>query len=240
MKSLNDLLWDGKLKIYQDDNLFKYSLDSVLLANFITLNKNIKNVIDVGTGNAPIAMMLTKRTNAKIIGVEIQKEPYLLAVESVIYNKLQNQIELINDDIRNIDFANNYFDVIVCNPPYYKENMIKSNNLSKKIARSDDSTFLRDLFVISKKILKNNGNIAIVIDTKRLIEVINLMRDNHIEPKKMQFVYPKENKDSNIVLIEGTKNGKEGIKVLEPIIIQNKNNDYTDYIKNILENFGKY
>ena len=240
MKSLNDLLWDGKLKIYQDDNLFKYSLDSVLLANFITLNKNIKNVIDVGTGNAPIAMMLTKRTNAKIIGVEIQKESYLLAVESVIYNKLQNQIELINDDIRNIDFANNYFDVIVCNPPYYKENMVKSNNLSKKIARSDDSTFLRDLFVISKKILKNSGNIAIVIDTKRLIEVINLMRDNHIEPKKMQFVYPKENKDSNIVLIEGTKNGKEGIKVLEPIIIQNKNNDYTDYIKNILENFGKY
>ena len=240
MKSLNDLLWDGKLKIYQDDNLFKYSLDSVLLANFITINKNIKNVIDVGTGNAPIAMMLTKRTNAKIIGVEIQKESYLLAVESVIYNKLQNQIELINDDIRNIDFANNYFDVIVCNPPYYKENMVKSNNLSKKIARSDDSTFLRDLFVISKKILKNNGNIAIVIDSKRLVEVINLMRDNHIEPKKMQFVYPKENKDSNIVLIEGTKNGKEGIKVLEPIIIQNKNNDYTDYIKNILENFGKY
>ena len=240
MKSLNDLLWDGKLKIYQDDNLFKYSLDSVLLANFITINKNIKNVIDVGTGNAPIAMMLTKRTNAKIIGVEIQKESYLLAVESVIYNKLQNQIELINDDIRNIDFANNYFDVIVCNPPYYKENMVKSNNLSKKIARSDDSTFLRDLFVISKKILKNNGNIAIVIDSKRLVEVINLMRDNHIEPKKLQFVYPKENKNSNIVLIEGTKNGKEGIKVLEPIIIQNKNNDYTDYIKNILENFGKY
>lgn len=239
MKVLNDLLWDGDLKIYQDDKMFKFSLDSVLLANFVTINKKSKNIIDVGCGNAPIAIILTKRTNANILGVEIQKEPYLLAKESIEYNKLNNQIELVNIDIRDLNLNNNYYDVIVCNPPYYKNNMMLSLNDSKKIARSESESFLEDLFKISKKALKNNGNLAIVIDSKRLIEVIELMRNNNIEPKKIQFVYPKIDRNSNIVLIEGTKNGNEGITVLEPIFIQNEDNSYTDYIKNILENFGK-
>ena len=239
MKVLNDLLWDGDLKIYQDDEMFKFSLDSVLLANFVTLNKNIKNIIDIGTGNAPIAMMLTKRTNAKILGVEIQKESYLLALESVNYNNLNKQIELINSDIRELDLNNNNYDVIVCNPPYYKDNMKLSSNDNKKIARSETESFLEDLFKISKKILKNNGTIAIVIDSKRLIEVIELMKNNRIEPKKIQFVYPKIDRNSNIVLIEGSKNGKEGINVVNPIFIQKDDNSYTEYIVNLLENFGK-
>lgn len=239
MKVLNDLLWDGNLKIYQDDEMFKFSLDSVLLANFVTLNKNIKNIIDIGTGNAPIAMMLTKRTNAKILGVEIQKESYSLALESVNYNNLNKQIELINSDIRKLDLNNNFYDVIVCNPPYFKNNMKLSSNDNKKIARSETESFLEELFQISKKVLKNNGNIAIVIDSKRLIEVIELMKNNRIEPKKIQFVYPKRDRNSNIVLIEGSKNGKEGINVLKPIFIQKNDNTYTEYIVNLLENFGK-
>ena len=134
---------------------------------------------------------------------------------------------------------NNYYDTIVCNPPYFKSNMVKSINDSKKISRSDDSLSLEDLFKISKKLLKNKGNIAIVIDSNRFIETIQIMKDNSIEPKRIQFVYPKANRNSNIVLIEGTKNGKSGLKVLSPIFLQDENNNYSIFVKDLLENFGK-
>ena len=242
MKVLNDLLWDGDLKIFQDSESFKFSLDSVLLANFVTINQSVKNILDIGTGNAPIPLMLSKRTKAMITGIEIQEESYKLAKESVEYNKLSSQIELKCGDINKVylDLNNNYFDTIVCNPPYYKNNMVISNIENKKIARSESNLNLENLFLISKKLLKSNGNIALVIDSNRLVEVFDLMRKSNIEPKKVQFVYPKIDKISNIVLIEGTKNGKKGLKVLNPVILQNNDNSYTKFVENMLKNFGKY
>lgn len=241
MKVLNDLLWDEELKIYQDSESFKFSLDSILLANFVTINKSCKNILDIGTGNAPIPLMLSKRTSSKILGVEIQNSSFLLAKESIRYNRLENQIELKLGDICVLkdELNNNYYDTIVCNPPYYKSNMIISKNDNKKIARSENTLNLDNLFKISKKLLKNNGNIALVIDTNRLTEVIELMKENSLEIKKIQFVYPKIDRNSNIVLIEGTKNGRSGLKVLEPIILQDNNDNYTKYVENLLYNFGK-
>lgn len=242
MKVLNDLLWDGELKIYQDTEYFKVSLDSILLSNFITLNKSVNRILDIGTGNAPIPLMLTKRTNAFIDAIEIQKNSYELAKESVKYNKLDNQINLILGDIKEkyINLNNNYYDVIISNPPYYKSNMKKSLLQTKKIARSEENLTLNDIFKISRKLLKDGGNIAIVNATDRLSEIMELMKLNSIEPKRIQFIHPKKNKNSKFFLIEGTKNGKPGLKVLDPVFVQNEENEYTEYIKSILNNFRKY
>ena len=98
---LNDLLEYNNYKIYQDTEMFCFSLDSVLLANFVTVNKKIKKIMDIGCGNGPIPLILTTRTDAKIIGVEIQKDVYKLACDSIKYNKCEKQIEIINDDINN-------------------------------------------------------------------------------------------------------------------------------------------
>ena len=241
MKVLNDLLWDGELKIFQDTEMFKFSIDSVLLANFVTINKSTTKILDIGTGNSPIPLMLTKRTKAKIDAIEIQEESYNLGYESINYNNMQHQINIILGDIRQKykEFENNSYDTIISNPPYYKQNVKIPLNESKKIARNEQSLSLNDIFVITKKLLKDGGNIAIVIDTERLTEVIELMKNNSIEPKRLQFVYPKETKNSKILLIEGTKNGKSGIKVLNPIFIQDSSNQYTSFIENILKNFGK-
>lgn len=241
MKVLNDLLWDGELKIFQDTEMFKFSIDSVLLSNFVTINKSINKILDIGTGNSPIPLMLTKRTKAKIDAIEIQEESYKLGYESIKYNNLQNQINIILGDIREKykELENNSYDTIISNPPYYKQNVKISLHESKQIARNEQSLSLNDIFVISKKLLKDGGNVSIVIDTERLTEVIELMKNNSIEPKRLQFVYPKETKNSKILLIEGTKNGKPGIKVLNPIFIQDSSNQYTSFIENILKNFGK-
>ena len=77
MEVINDLLGYQDLKIYQNTDMFQFSLDSVMLANFVTINKKINNILDIGTGNAVIPIILSKKTNAKITGVEIQKQSFL-------------------------------------------------------------------------------------------------------------------------------------------------------------------
>lgn len=234
METINYLLGYEDLKIIQDNECFCFSLDSVLLPNFVTINKSCSNILDIGCGNAPIPLILTKRTSAKITGVEIQKNIFELAKESVKINKLENQINIINDDINNfyLNQETDIFDVITCNPPYFK--LTEDSNLNdsnfKTIARHEKTLTLDQIFKIAKKLLKNNGNIAIVNRPERLVEIIEIMKQNNIEPKKVQFVYPKKNKDSNILLIEGTKNGKPGIKILPPLYAHDENGNYTNEI----------
>lgn len=220
--------------IFQDTDYFKFSLDSVLLANFVTINKRDKMILDIATGNAPIPMLLSFRTNAKIYGVEIQKVIYNLGVISINENNMKDQIKLINDDAKNLvnKFDSDTFDVITCNPPYFKTNYnrFKNNNSVKSLARHEDTLKLDDVFAISRKLLKNNGRIAIVHRTERLVEILNVMNKYNIEPKKIRFIYSKINKKSELFLIEGIKNGKPGLKLLPPLIIYDENGNYSNEI----------
>ena len=243
MKVVNDLLNYCNMKIVQDDNYFNFSLDSVLLPNFIKINSNTKRILDLGTGNAPIPMILSTMTDAEIYGIELQKEIYDLAVESLKLNGLENRIKLINDNMKNLSnyFEPNSFDIIVSNPPYFKLNE-KSNlneSIQKTIARHEKEITLEELVFIAKKYLNNNGTFAIVHRTDRLIEIIEEFRKNNIEPKRIQLIYPKEHTESNMVLIEGRKNGNPGLKILEPIIAHNNNGDYTDVVKRMFQERGK-
>ena len=235
MEVLNDLLEYNNLKIYQDTNMFSFSLDSVLLPNFVTLNKNIKKILDIGSGNAAIPLILSTKTEASITGIEIQENVYNLAKKSIEYNNLENRINLINEDIKEYikKIESDTYDTITCNPPYFKVNEKSKFNDSdyKTIARHEIKLNLEDLFKIAKKLLKNNGNMAIVHRPERLIDIIEEMRKNNIEPKKIQFVYPGINKESNILLIEGVKNGKPGLKILKPLYSHLDNGEYTDEIK---------
>lgn len=220
------------LYVYQNDDLFKMSLDSVLLSNFVTLKKS-GLILDIGTGNAPIPIVLSRKTNSKIIGVEIQKDIYELAVKSVFINNLDNRVELLNKDIKEVykEFRSDSFDTIVSNPPYFKVTKNINEKDSFSIARHEIFLTISDIISISKKLLKNKGNLAIVIRPDRLIEIIELMRKNNIEPKRIKFIYPKLGKESNIMLIEGIKNGKPGLKVLDPLYVY-QNNEYSKDLLN--------
>ena len=239
MKVTNYLLGYKNLKIIQDNDMFNFSLDSVLLPNFVTINKKIDKVLDIGCGNAPIPLILSTKTNAKIIGVEIQKEVYDLALESIKLNNKNNQITIINNDINNYykEVETDSFDVITCNPPFFKYR--KTSNINKNdyktIARHEVKLNLNQLFNIAKKLLKNNGVIAIVHRPERFVEVVEEMKKNNIQPKRVQFVYPKQNKEANIMLIEGSKNGNPGLKVLPPLYTHLENGEYTESIKKYFE-----
>ncbi len=240
MEVKNQLLNFSKMCIYQDSDWFNFSLDSVLLANFVTVNKSDKKIIDFATGNAPIPMLLTYRTNGIVYGVEIQKEVYNLAVKSVKENKLEDRIILLNENVNNLVniFESDTFDVITCNPPYFKinnESNLNSNEI-KRNARHESLLTLEDILKVSKKILKNGGKLALVHRPERLIEIIGVMRKYNIEPKKLRLIYPKRDKKANILLIEGVKNGQPGLKIMSPLISHGDNNEYTKEIKDM---FGK-
>lgn len=237
---INDLVYFKNIKIVQDKDYFNFSLDSVLLPNFVDITKKTKMILDMCTGNAPIPLILSTKTDAKIYAVELQKEVYNLAKETIKINKLDNQIVLINNNIKNLKkiFNTETFDIITCNPPYFKkkEDSIINENIVKSIARHEIEMELEDVMLISKALLKNEGSLVLVHRSDRLIEIIELMRKHNIEPKRMRLIYPKINTESNLVLIDGRKNGKKGLKILPPLYIHNDDNSYT---KEVLEMFGK-
>lgn len=239
MKVTNYLLGYKNLKIVQDSDMFSFSLDSVLLPNFVTINKKITNILDIGCGNAPIPLILSTKTNAKITGIEIQKSVYDMAVESVKINNKEDQIEIINGDINEFykTEETDKYDVITCNPPFFK--YIESSNINKNdyktIARHEVKLTLNQLFTVARKLLKNNGVIAIVHRPERFMDVVMEMKNNNIEPKRVQFIYPKTNMEANIMLIEGSKNGNAGLKILPPIYAHEENGEYTDTVKKYFE-----
>lgn len=239
-KVINDLVYYDNLKIVQNKNYFNFSLDSVLLPNFVFLGQNTKMILDLCTGNAPVPLILSTKTDAKIYGVEIQKDIYDMAVESVKINNLENRIELINDDAKNIinRFETDTFDVITCNPPYFKcsDTSLKNANDVKSIARHEIMIELEDVIKVARKLLKNGGSLCMVHRTDRLIEIIETMRKHNIEPKRLQFIYPKKDSESNLILIDGKKNGNVGLKVLSPLYVHNDDGSYTD---EVLKIFGK-
>lgn len=239
MEVINYLLGYKDYYIVQNTDMFNFSLDSVLLPNFATINTNIKNILDIGCGNAPIPLILSTKTNANIIGVEIQKEVYELALKSVRINNLESRIKIINGDINEIydSFETETFDIITCNPPFFKVSDGSNFNDSdyKTIARHEIKLNLDQIFKISKKLLKNNGNIVMVHRPERLVDIITSMKKYNIEPKRIQFVYPKKDKDANILLIEGKKNGRPGIKIEPPIYTHDENGEYSMQVKNFFE-----
>lgn len=223
MEVLNDILGYKNRKIYQNTDFFSFSLDSVMLANFVTLRLRDKKILDLGTGNGVIPLILSLRTKKDIVGLEIQKSLVDLAQKSIQYNHLNSQVSIICSDMKDyVDSATiESFDVITCNPPYFKVNEKNFFNDSKEkmIARHEVMISLEEVVMVASKLLKNNGNFAMVHRTERLLEIFTLFRKYHIEPKRVQFVHEKLDKPSTLVLIEGTRNGRLGLKVDKPFIM---------------------
>ena len=238
MEVLNDILGYKNRKIYQDTDCFSFSLDSIMLANFVTIRLKDKKIVDLGCGNGVIPLIMSLRCDKKIIGVEIQSKLANMAKRSVSYIKLDDVIDIINMNMKDYVNDQNFesFDLITCNPPYFKVNDKNyfNESIEKVIARHEVEITLSDLMVIVKKLLKNNGNFAIVHRTDRLMEILSEFRKNNIEPKRIRFVHENVNKESTLVLVEGQKCGNVGLKVENPFILYNEDGSETEEYKKIL------
>ena len=230
---INYLLAYNKLKIIQRKDMFNFSWDTVLLANFCTITKDVKKIVDFGTNNAAIPLILSRRTNKPIIGVEIQKEAVELAKKNITLNNLDDQIEIVHSDIK--EFVNDSIKVglVVCNPPFFKvdEDSNLNDNEFLTIARHEIKINLEEIIKSAAKILDNRGKFAMVHRPQRMIEILNLMQKYDIEPKRIKFVYPKYNKESHILLVEGIYKGKKGLKIEPPLYAHNDDGSYSDEVK---------
>ena len=231
---IDDLEYKG-LKIIQNKKWFCFGIDSVLLSDFAKEIKNNSTVLDLGSGTGIISILLSKKINAKIVGIEIQKEVYEMSKKSIILNDLEN-VDFINEDIKNLNkiIENNSCDAIVTNPPYMKKNSgIKNENEMKLISRHEIKCNIEDIIKVSSKLLKDNGELYMVHRPDRLVGIIECLRKYKIEPKKIRFVYSKKEDNSNLVLIKAVKNAGEFLKIEKPLYIYDENNKYTDEVLEI-------
>lgn len=217
---LNDLL-NYDLKIYQYKDAFKFSIDSVLLAEFVNINFRDKNIIDFCCGNAPIPLILSTKFNKNIYGVEIQEEIYDLALKSIKYNNIENII-MLNKDIKDLsEYFDFKFDIITCNPPYFKcnnDSMINENSM-KAIARHEIKITLEDIISISSKILNFSGSLYLVHRCERLNDIFDLLKKYNFGLRRIQFVYDNFTSNSCFLLIEAKYLCKNDLKVMAPIYI---------------------
>ncbi len=222
MKEINDL-YDYGYKIVQNSDYFKFSLDSMLLANFVGINMSDSKLLDFCTGNCPIPIILSNSIK-NIVAFEVQKEIYELGDESLKLNNINN-VRLINDDIKNIGnyYNDGYFDIITCNPPYFKviDSSKINDNSVKAIARHEILIKLDDIVSLAYKYLRDKGKLYMVYRPDRLMELLKLFDKYKFGVKKLQCCYNNSESLSSMILIEAMKNGQDDLKILAPLFTEN-------------------
>ncbi len=229
---IDDLQRNG-YQIIQDPEKFCFGMDAVLLSGFVRVKSGAK-VLDMGTGTGIIPLLVEAKTQAAhISAIEIQEESADMARRSVRLNGLENKIDIVTGDLREADkfFDAASFDVITCNPPYMiGQHGLTNPDAPKAIARHEILCTLEDVVRTAAKLLKPGGAFCMVHRPFRLAEIICVMTEYKLEPKRMKLVYPYIDKEPNMVLIEGCRGGKPRMTVEKPLIVFQEPNVYTDEI----------
>ncbi|MBD7909540.1 tRNA1(Val) (adenine(37)-N6)-methyltransferase [Sporosarcina gallistercoris] len=233
-----DYLLAEDLRIIQSPSVFSFSLDAVLLARFAYMPIRRGRIVDLCAGNGAIPLFLSARTSADITAVELQEQLADMARRSIAYNQLEQQITMLCDDVIGIasKIGFDQYDVVTCNPPYFKayENSEQNQKEPLTIARHEVKLTLDQAVRSASELLKQGGKAAFVHRPGRLLDIITSMRANRLEPKRIQFVYPKEGKEANTLLIEATKDGKPDLKILPPLYVYQQDGTYTEEVRQLL------
>ncbi|AZG68881.1 tRNA1(Val) (adenine(37)-N6)-methyltransferase [Mycoplasma struthionis] len=211
----NNLGYSGDLFVYQDKEMFNYSVDTIMFGNFVSLNRNISNILEIGANNGALSIFVAARDkDIKIDAVEIQKRAVDLANKNVTLNKLENQINVIWEDFKK--YAKDYailcgtkkakkYSMIIANPPYYNENYNvkrKTSSKEKLIATHEIELDLETLISLSAKIIEQKGYLSIVLPMARYIDLIELLRKYEFEPKRIQLIYTRVSSMPKFCMVE--------------------------------------
>ena len=236
-----DEIFDGRLRVFQKKRGYRFSLDAVLLAHFVSLKAKSK-VIDLGTGSGIIPLILANRFPQVVwTGLEIQTELASLADKSIQLNGLQEHIIIVTGDARRIKdiFPAHSFDAVTFNPPYRKINSGRINpDQEKAIARHEIKGSLKDFLQAAKYLLKPAGKVFTIYPAKRLAELVSCFRAYSIEPKRMKFVFSNMESAAEFVLAEGRKDSREELKIEPPLFIYDKNKRYTEQMNTIFNDLA--
>ena len=234
-----DDLQRNDLRIIQNRDVFCFGMDAVLLSAFTQVREQ-ENVIDLGTGNGVIPLLLSARTKAgHITGLEIQQQSADMARRSVILNQLDDRIDIIRGDIRETGriFPAASFDVVTSNPPYMtSQHGLLNPESAKAIARHEICCSLDDVCGAAAGLLRSGGRFYMVHRAFRLAEIIRVLSAHHLEPKRMRLVYPFADREPNMVLLESVRGGRPRITVEKPLIIYEEPGKYTEEVRRLYFN----
>jgi tRNA1Val (adenine37-N6)-methyltransferase len=218
-----DTFFSGDLHILQKKRGYRFSIDAVLLSQFITLRKEEK-VIDMGTGCGILPLLLSQTTKAHFfVGVEIQKGLAECAKKNVILNHLGDRISILHQDFRELKatFPSGSFDVVISNPPYRQYRTGRVNpSIEKAVARHEIKGTLGDLIHMASYLLPNKGRCYLIFPALRTVDLLMALRGEKLEPKRLQFVHPRLEEGAKLILIESIKASGVELKIMEPLVLQ--------------------
>ncbi len=234
------------IKIYQKKSGYRFSIDALLLYDFVNLI-HARNIADLGAGTGIIGILLAKKyKNSRVYLVELQSSMVELCRKNVEMNGLNDKVKVFEMDIRELAYKGinlmekylgnriSYFDLVVSNPPFRKPLTGKISPIDERaIARHEIAVTLRELLKCAGEILKNGGRFFLIYHPERIVELIDEMKRNYLEPKRMRFVHSRLSEKAKMVLVEGVKNGRQGLSIESPLFIYNEDGTYTNEVKRI-------
>lgn len=232
-----DTLFQGKLRIIQSKKGYRFSLDAVLLAHFVTLRAGDR-VIDLGTGNGVIPLILARlHPSVEIVGVELQEEMVQRALRSLNLNRLGERVKILRGDVCSLEaiLSPESFAAVVCNPPYRGPATGRMNpDAEKRIARHEIKARLADFVRAGSFLLRRGGQMAMVYPATRLLDLLQTMRQEAIEPKRLRLVHSYQGSAATLVLAEGVKGAGTELKILPPLVVYTRDRKYTREVEAIL------
>lgn len=232
-----DTLFQGKLSVIQRKTGYRFSLDALLLAHFVKVRRG-ERVIDLGTGNGVVALALASlHPSLKVVGLEIQEEMVQRALRNVARNRMDQRVAIVQGDVRSMEqlFSPQSFDAAVCDPPYRGLTSGRINpDPERRVARHEIHGHLRDFLRAGSYVLRRSGRMALVYPATRTIELLQAMREEQLEPKRMRLVYSFEASEAALVLVEGVKGGASELKIMPSLVVYTKERRYTPEVRTIL------
>ena len=225
-----DGLFDGRLLIAQGVSGYRFSIDALLLAHFVTVGR-AKTIVDLGSGNGVIAMILAHfHPHPHIVGVELQSSMVDRARRSIRRNGFENRVQMLQADVRDVgrQMGAGGFDVAVCNPPYRRavSGRVSAGD-ERRVARHELNGGIEHFLAAAAVLLRSKGRLALVQLAGRTMDVLVTMRRFGVEPKRIRMVHSYSDAEASLLLVEGVKGGKAGLTVHSPLILYRSAKQYT-------------
>ena len=232
-KYTNDTFFNGQIQVKQDPSGYRFSIDAILLAYHANPRPGEK-ILDLGTGCGIIPLIISHRNPEFIIhAVEVQPALADLAVLNAKENQMQDRILIRCQDMKTLKPVDigGPVDLVVCNPPYRRQKSGRINPIQQKaVARHEIKATLFDVVQTARRLLRTAGRFVTIYTAERATDLISQMRSDHIEPKTMQIIHSAPNTEGKLILVEGIKGGRPGLKIAPPLAIYDEFGNYTEAV----------
>jgi tRNA1Val (adenine37-N6)-methyltransferase len=234
----SDTFFNGRIRIKQNRAGYRFSIDAVLIAGKTTPNPG-DTVLDLGTGCGIIPLILAYRhPKIKIYGIEVQKQLADLATINVEENRLKDRITIHCMDMKKLkhDTTSGPVDMVVSNPPYRKAESGRINpDQQRAVARHEIKATLSDVVETARRMLRTAGRFVTVYPAERMADILIQMRSSGLEPKSLCTIHSDKHSDAKLIIVEGKKGGRPGLKIGSPLIIYRKDGSYTDEVQEMFK-----